>query len=390
MTAVAASPAAVRALADVLADVSAFSAGSGRELRAAVERFVATNGELGPAARDVPDLLEAEARHAAAMSMRLGEFADALLAADQAGAALTIGRPLGLADADVLLVDSAAVALAAPLRPGATMHDLIAATEADLRHHHRLEPAAHGDELRRWRVEHDDLAARLQQYRAVVDPPHGGGWAAAGDQWLSAADFLNAVEATNAELADRLLPGSAGGLEARRWHLDSRLVETVGPDRPFLRAALRHGALLTPQRLAIVDDLDGLATMPLHEFLHARAHAMADRPALDWTADGCSGPIPPGGQQTCLRHDFLYRNARMLRDQWGLADGFANDIKAVADKRFGDELHDSYSRLDLVLDPLLFSWLEVAELAVRQFGDVSEPWSPPPAGRFHGSAAPHR
>lgn len=390
MTAVAASPAAIDALSAVLHEGSGLYQRSANELREAVDRFAATRSEFGPAGSDVPELLEQEARRTAAMAEHLAAFHRALQAADEAGAALTIGRSLRMADPDVLLVDSAALALFAPLDAGLTIRDLIATTEADLAYHdhHQPPPPSARDVARRWRAERARLVTRLEQYRALVDPPHPGGWAAADTRWVGAAEFFDAVEETSAALRARLLPAGNGGTTPPRWQHDEAVADAVGSDRVFLRAALDRDALLTPERLAVIDDLDDLATMPLDEFLQARATARTERPHLDWTADGCSGPIPPAARHACLRHDFLYRNARMLRDQWGMPAEFALDIKDRADDRFGRELYDPYSAWELGLDPLLVTWLEAAALAVSRFGDVSEPWQPPPDGAFYGSAEP--
>ena len=386
MTAVAASPAAVDALSGVLDEGSGVYQRGADELRTALERFASSRSEFGPRTSEVPDVLEQEAQRTAAMSEQLAAFVQALRAADEEGAGLVIGRALRMAEPDVVVVDSAALTLLAPLGPGVTILEVIADAEAELAHYDRLEPPerSHPDAIRRWRSERAELVARLAQYRALVDPPHAGGWAGADVRWVGAAEFFGAVEEASAALASQLLPSGDERGEPRRWRHD----EAVGSDRPFLRAALDRGALLTPERLAIVDDLDDLAAMPLDDFLQARMAAQTDRPFLDWTADGCSGPIPHAAREACLRHDFLYRNGRMLRDQWGLPEAFALDIKNVADDRFGAALYDAYSWWELTLDPLLIPWLEAAELAVRQFGDVSEPWHPPREGAFFGSAEP--
>jgi len=51
-------------------------------------------------------------------------------------------------------------------------------------------------------------------------------------------------------------------------------------------------------------------------------------PALDWSADGCTGPIRPSAGGACLRSEFMWRNTRMFRDAFGLSTA---DVITVAD-----------------------------------------------------------
>ena len=155
---------------------------------------------------------------------------------------------------------------------------------------------------------------------------------------------------------------------------------------PFLDAALGNGVFITPARLDILLELDGFVVAPLPSFLDSRTTAEAQHPTYDWTADGCSGPIPDPSENTCLRHDFMYRNGRMVRDQWGTGQGFADDVKGAADDRFGDEVFDAYSWWQL--DTFTWLWLEGAEVAVSNFGSVDAPWSPPAEGDFYGGITP--
>ncbi len=246
----------------------------------------------------------------------------------------------------------------------------------------RFVPAAsarRAEELDRLRSQ----VAQLEALGSPTDPLWGG---VSREAWLDAASFQADVAAARAQ-ALVLAPTSTRASAARaRLSADRDARRRFRALHPFVAAALEHEVIITPGRLALLLDLDAFATMPLDEFLVARGRGPVTRPHLDWTADGCSGPIPASAADACLRHDFLYRNARMIRDQWALPPPFAEQVKSVADDRFGDELwapYDWYER-----NPGLAAWIAGAEAAVGAFGSVAAPWVPPGDDEPWGATPP--
>ncbi len=335
MSAVSASPGSVQRLADTVSSGAERLAVRSRLLAGALDDFYASRSDYGPRSSQIPDLLQREAWRIGDLSAELDSFVLALRAADATGGPGTF----------------------VSARPVAGVGQLVLETRSRLEVIRRSEPRRNprliGSYLN-WAQQLAALQDRLRQLQRLVNPPYPG-WAGAGaESWQSAQG-----------LRDDLALGQVQARQAGQ------------SDGPFLAAALERNLLLTPRRVEILVDLDALATMSLDEFLVARGRAGEDRPFYDWSADGCSGPIPERAQDTCLRHDFLYRNSRMIRRQWGAAESFALQIKDDADSRFGNELWETYSWWEPVLDPALAAWLVSAEVAVTTVGSVDAPWTPP-------------
>ena len=336
-------------------------------LQDAFVTFFATRSEFGPSRSDLPAAVDDEAGALEALGTDIDSFVLALRAADAAGASVRLTGPLGRVTGPVLLVDETALGSYAPVDSSTTMAELVLRL---VREHREHAADSAGDLPRyragylRWRVEAVRMAAELRQIETNLTPPHAG-WARVAEvRWASALPYL----AARSEAGSQPLQFTAG---------------------PFASAAVRAGSVLAPMHFTVLERLDALATMPLADFLSARGSARSDDPWFDWTSDGCSGPIPPGAGDVCLRHDFLYRNARMIRDQWALAPEFAVAVKAYADAAFGRELADSYDGWVRAAAPPLQLWIDAAEIAVIVAGQVSEPWNPPPTGEFYGSEDPH-
>ncbi|MFV2039101.1 MAG: hypothetical protein ACC660_02540 [Acidimicrobiales bacterium] len=377
MTAVAASPSAVKDLASTLANGAETLSARSVALRGAMEDFQTTRSEFGPTSSPVPEVLEAQRREMLELSADLNRFVIALRAADKAGAAISIGRLLRLPVHDLLLMDQAVLARFQPVESGTTVMDLANRARAERDAHLQHQPATTASlfrEQREWSARLTELQVRLQQLETLIAPPHQRWAGVSGSRWTSARPLLDALQ--------------RGQTQARETLAESSADRAPEPTHPFLGAALEYNVLLTPGRVAILEDLDALATMPLADFVSARANGPSARPAFDWTSNGCSGPVPERGRDACLRHDFLYRNARMIRDQWGTARGLAVNIKHIADNAFGDELRASYPWWERAASPGLTLWIEGAEAAVTLLGDVGPAWNPPQAGRFFGSALP--
>jgi hypothetical protein len=138
---------------------------------------------------------------------------------------------------------------------------------------------------------------------------------------------------------------------------------------------VRHGVAITPARLEVLVELDRLVGLPVGEFLDERERGLTGPPRLDWSSDECSGPVISTADHHCYRHDFIYRNARMLRDQWGLRPGFAEDLKDLADHRLMWEVIGDTPVWPMRWEP--FAWAVGVGVAVSVFGTVATPWTPP-------------
>jgi hypothetical protein len=158
-------------------------------------------------------------------------------------------------------------------------------------------------------------------------------------------------------------------------------------DGPFSTALAGRGP--SARELAA---LDHLATVDLHTFLKYRVAAQAAGSPFDWSASGafvweaCSGPVPDVGEDACLRHDFIYRNWRRLRDDFAVDPSAGDELKEFADARLGDEVHAAVMRdmntwfgwqnvftWGLPVIPIL--WAESVEPAVEHLGD--DAWNGP-------------
>jgi hypothetical protein len=181
------------------------------------------------------------------------------------------------------------------------------------------------------------------------------------------------------------MPGASfviGTVPKRRPH-------PVGPfgDGPFSLALAGLGP--SAKELAA---LDHLATIELHTFLKYRTAAQAAASPFDWSASGafvweaCSGPVPDAAEDACLRHDFIYRNWRRLRDDFAIDPDAGDELKDFADARLGDEVHAAVMRdlntwlgwqnvftWGLPVIPIL--WAESVEPAVDHLGD--DAWNGP-------------
>jgi hypothetical protein len=149
--------------------------------------------------------------------------------------------------------------------------------------------------------------------------------------------------------------------------------------------------------------LDDLATAPLEEFLASRVTAERSHSPFDWSASGlgpwgaCNGPVPSVAITACLRHDFIYRNWRRLRDRYNIADDAGSGLKNWADNQLGDATADAVERnggspIELLsVGPVgLWVWKELVEPVVKTFGVSSwnAEYQAPAPGRYYGDIAP--
>jgi hypothetical protein len=111
----------------------------------------------------------------------------------------------------------------------------------------------------------------------------------------------------------------------------------------------------------------------LREFLRNRA-ATPDR-WFDWSTDGCSAPMLGGTGRTydstaaCVRHDFAYRNLRMLERRYGSGHTYWNgDNRARADQRFLSDMRAHCRRRSIWVRLGCYAWAQVYFTAVRVMG----------------------
>ena len=113
-------------------------------------------------------------------------------------------------------------------------------------------------------------------------------------------------------------------------------------------------------------------SVPLPAFSTARA---TGDPWFDWSTDGCSAPlIGDTGRsfnfrEACVRHDFGYRNLKLLESRYGTGRTFwsATNRKRV-DQQFLNDMKAHCRSRSLPLRPTCNSWANVFFLAVRVAG----------------------
>jgi hypothetical protein len=122
--------------------------------------------------------------------------------------------------------------------------------------------------------------------------------------------------------------------------------------------------------LAYVEHL--LYGVPMWQFLLTAA--WGDR-WFDWTNDGCSAPIVGGTGRSfdfrapCIRHDFGYRNLRLLERRYGGDGRYWNAVSRhrVDDQLWADMRAHCHARAWWD-QPTCFAWAATFYAAVRTFG----------------------
>lgn len=94
---------------------------------------------------------------------------------------------------------------------------------------------------------------------------------------------------------------------------------------------------------------------------------------FDWSTDYCSAPLIGSTGRSfdfhgpCRRHDFGYRNLRLIDRRYGTRQWNATSRKAV-DDRFRLDMHAHCRGRSLWLQPSCHWWAEVFYVAVRAAG----------------------
>lgn len=369
-------PSSLRALAGALGrsgetiDAHAASVGS------AAAAFAAARPDFGGVAGALADDLAARLVHEAAAGIRIATgvagLADALEVADRSGlggplTALGSGSGVVVIDADLL--DTFGVGPDTGLE---AFHDALRRRLAILTSIHGRPGTFSSPGALSMATRIASLERLVRQLEAIVSG-RPQGWAAVGEeQWVTAGGFLAAGALGRAlGVGRRVDAGVDLGLDPDVFVADW----AFGAEHPFLSVAQRHGVAITPARYDVLVELDQLVGLPIDAFLDERERGLGGAPRFDWSSDQCSGPVISTAGHFCFRHDFFYRNARMLRDQWGLPRGFAEDLKDLADDRFAQEVLDGTPRWPP--RPELIVWGHGVGAAVSVFGSVAQPWSPP-------------
>lgn len=113
-------------------------------------------------------------------------------------------------------------------------------------------------------------------------------------------------------------------------------------------------------------------SVPLSTFTASRA---TGDPRFDWSTDGCSAPlIGDTGRsfnfrEACVRHDFGYRNLKLLEDRYGGGRTYWNaPNRERVDQQFATDMKAHCRRRSLPLRPTCNLWADVFHRAVRIAG----------------------
>ncbi len=115
-----------------------------------------------------------------------------------------------------------------------------------------------------------------------------------------------------------------------------------------------------------------LYSTPMDRFV---AMARAGDPWLDWSTDFCSAPLVGTTGRSfdfhdaCRRHDFAYRNLRLLETRYGSGGTYWNtSTRRRADELFLTDMKAHCARRPWFEAPMCRGWADTFYRAVRIFG----------------------
>ncbi len=115
-----------------------------------------------------------------------------------------------------------------------------------------------------------------------------------------------------------------------------------------------------------------LYDLSMRDFL--TAIATGDR-WYDWSNDGCSAPLVGDTgvsfnfRNPCVRHDFGYRNLKLLERRWGRGNTYWNATnRRRVDQQFLADMKAHCRTRSFLLQPSCFSWAQTYYAAVRIAG----------------------
>ena len=95
---------------------------------------------------------------------------------------------------------------------------------------------------------------------------------------------------------------------------------------------------------------------------------------FDWSTDFCSAPLVGNTGRSfnftdpCRRHDFGYRNTKLLDDRYGDGAYWNGDSRKRIDQQFLADMKGSCRARSVLLLPTCMSWAYTFYGAVRTFG----------------------
>lgn len=101
--------------------------------------------------------------------------------------------------------------------------------------------------------------------------------------------------------------------------------------------------------------------------------AVGDDPWFDWSTDLCSAPLVGSTgvsfdfRHPCRRHDFGYRNLKLIDRRYG-TDQWNSTSRRTTDDRFLVDMRAHCRTRSLFLQPSCLSWAQVFYTAVRVAG----------------------
>lgn len=111
---------------------------------------------------------------------------------------------------------------------------------------------------------------------------------------------------------------------------------------------------------------------PMRSFIDASS---TGDPWFDWSTDGCSAPLVGNTgrsfdfTRSCARHDFAYRNLRLLERRYGTGGTYWNHAARLrADRRFLADMRAHCDARPWWDEPTCHSWAMVFYGAVRVAG----------------------
>ncbi|MEY4339280.1 MAG: hypothetical protein RLZ14_1130 [Actinomycetota bacterium] len=112
--------------------------------------------------------------------------------------------------------------------------------------------------------------------------------------------------------------------------------------------------------------------LPLLDFL---AHRPGGDPWFDWSTDGCSAAMLGSSghshdfRDACVRHDFAYRNLKLLERRYGTGRSYWNSAsRKQVDLQFRADMRAHCKRRGWLLRLPCYAWAEVYYRGVRLLG----------------------